>query len=676
VAKSRQITLRFPLGGVDRRLGFQAHQPFTTPAALNVYPDDCVTGRARGGSRPGLSKANTHDVSAQYQFISSVNVNVGTSGADYQRYIVCGAGGHLYYSEEGDTTWNQVLLGPHTNPDLKSISVAPREQKLYIADYASVSGTDLAIDSGYNRVVTSASLGDPNTGLWSDAGITAANATSWTLEILSGSGGTVGSHAVAEYLPTFTDDTITVTADAGGSIVEKSDATPPWPAWAAAGSITFLGNTYTVKTRTDNDTLVLDNTVITAPGGTTHSLALLNTQLLLGDSAGTLGSTAILYRLHRVPKIWDLTTHAVSNWTATVGTTPVDCSLLCEFRDRMVLGRPIYDPHQWFASRSGEPLDFEYGVADATAAVAYSNYLAGQIGEPLTALIPHGYDCLVLGAEDAIYVLKGDPANRGSQLIKIDDVVGVLGAKTWCKTAADETVLLTRDGLYYINSGCGHAPISISREKLPLELIGLDLAGFINLCYDPLLRCVHIWTIGNDSEGDPGVATCWLYNWEQKAFWPVTLPAGMQPTAIHDFAPLGTANKSSVILGGYDGIARQFDKESDDDDGTNFTSYIRIGPFMISANSDSRGVITKMRNLMGASSGDAVWGLGAADTMEGVVSQLAADQHFQTGTVSDYAVHARVNGHAGMLEIGSDGSDNQWTYEETVLQIREAGRIR
>lgn len=683
MAKQRQITLKFPLGGVERRVGFQSGQIYYTPAALNVYPDDVVTGRARGGARPGLSKAVTTDRDSWYQFINSVNVDRGTGVVEYQRVLIAGSNGHLLRMDEGETTWTEVSGGPYINPAVP-IEVAIREQKVYIADYANVNGTDLTVDSGYNQVVTSASI-----GAWSTAGITSANATQWKLEVIDPGNGTAGTYTITSYQPTFTDDTITVTADAGGSIVEKSDASPAWPAWAAAGTITFDSVAYTVKTRTDDDTLVLDNTTVTAVGGTTYSLALLNTQLLLGSSPGATSTTAIPFRLHRTPKVWDLDDDTVITWATEnyvagelgvlgepKGSVPTDCSLIAEYRDRLVLAGDVYNPHRWYAPRSGNPLDFDYGFFDATSATAYSNYLGGQIGEPIRALIPHGYDCLIMGAEDAIYVMKGDPANTGSQLVKVDDVVGVLSANAWCKTADDTTVMLTRDGLCQIPSGCGQPPISISREKIPRELLALDPDDwFINLVYDPLLRSIHIWVIENDG-ATPAVATCWLYHWEQKAFWPVTLPAGMQPTAAYDFSPLGTSDKSSVLLGGYDGLVRQFDRDAVDDDGTDFTSYIRIGPFMLSPNSDNKGTIQKLRIVMGANSGAATWGFGAASTMEGIADQLEADTHFQTGTVDAYAIYPRVQGHAGMLEIGANGAAAQWIFEEAVVQIREAGKMR
>lgn len=47
--------LRFPVGGLNRRYGYQTQPPFTTADCLNVRPFDSQEGRERGGSRPGLA---------------------------------------------------------------------------------------------------------------------------------------------------------------------------------------------------------------------------------------------------------------------------------------------------------------------------------------------------------------------------------------------------------------------------------------------------------------------------------------------------------------------------------------------------------------------------------------------------------------------------------------------
>ena len=56
MAQQKIATLRFPLGGLHRRLAFQQQEPYTTPDCENVRPRSVLSNRLTGGSRPGLNK--------------------------------------------------------------------------------------------------------------------------------------------------------------------------------------------------------------------------------------------------------------------------------------------------------------------------------------------------------------------------------------------------------------------------------------------------------------------------------------------------------------------------------------------------------------------------------------------------------------------------------------------
>lgn len=55
--KAGLAELVFPSGGLNRRYSYQSQPPFSSPELLNVRPVDTITGRERGGSRPGQAKA-------------------------------------------------------------------------------------------------------------------------------------------------------------------------------------------------------------------------------------------------------------------------------------------------------------------------------------------------------------------------------------------------------------------------------------------------------------------------------------------------------------------------------------------------------------------------------------------------------------------------------------------
>ncbi|MCH7925080.1 MAG: hypothetical protein IIC51_06060, partial [Planctomycetes bacterium] len=146
-------------------------------------------------------------------------------------------------------------------------------------------------------------------------------------------------------------------------------------------------------------------------------------------------SAAVTFRIMRGPKSYDPITNKLTLIVADLitaaevaddgspyfadaldagyskGQTPTGCPLIAVFADRLILAGQTDFPHLWYASRKGDYLDWSFGrPADDTAqAVAGAATDAGIIGEPLTALVPHSSDYLVLSTISQLWVLRVDP---------------------------------------------------------------------------------------------------------------------------------------------------------------------------------------------------------------------------------------------------------------------------
>lgn len=72
----RVMEIVFPLKGVNRRFALITPPPYSTPDAENVRADDSMLGRARGGSRPGLSAWSSQQLGsgAAIRMLGSVTV--------------------------------------------------------------------------------------------------------------------------------------------------------------------------------------------------------------------------------------------------------------------------------------------------------------------------------------------------------------------------------------------------------------------------------------------------------------------------------------------------------------------------------------------------------------------------------------------------------------------------
>lgn len=82
--RERQVELQFPLAGLHRRFAQQAQPPYTTDSCQNVRPRDCIEGRLRGGSRPGLKHlTETGDLATQ---INGLLVTEPFDGSSYRQW--------------------------------------------------------------------------------------------------------------------------------------------------------------------------------------------------------------------------------------------------------------------------------------------------------------------------------------------------------------------------------------------------------------------------------------------------------------------------------------------------------------------------------------------------------------------------------------------------------------
>lgn len=306
---------------------------------------------------------------------------------------------------------------------------------------------------------------------------------------------------------------------------------------------------------------------------------------LTGTTGGAVSAT---YRVSRCPKIYDPIANTLTKWVPTAGYIELECPLVTCYRDRMVLAGPPTAPHAWFMSRAGDPLDFDYGARDTDTgrAVAGVDTESGLLGEPIKALIQAGDTFLIFACENSMWLLEQDPTYNG-QLQNISRTIGCVGAKSWCFGPNNEIIWLSRDGLYMLPPGGQGTPQSISREKLPEELLRLDNTQYyIQLWYDVQDRGVHIFVCPVNGNGQYS----WWMDWETKGFWPFTLGGTLLAAQNYNLDPTHSlyhaatcARDTAVVLGCRDGYLRRFSSAADRciDDNQGFNSYVDYGPIQM-----------------------------------------------------------------------------------------------
>lgn len=387
-------------------------------------------------------------------------------------------------------------------------------------------------------------------------------------------------------------------------------------------------------------------------------------------TAPSLTAGACNFQINRPLRVFDPIANTITAMAnTTYGCPPLGSTIVQTWRDRAVCAGP--GPY-WFMSRIGDYQDWDYGGSpdDESRAVAgqlVATTSPGTVTEPVTAVIPHTEDQLIIGCENSVWFMRGDPA-AGGQLDAISREVGILTQTSWCKSPDSAVVFLSRGGLYIIPPGQAPYPQPLSSTVMPRELIDVDYkSNTINMAYDLKDRGVHLYITPND--GSPG--THWWIDWTLKSYWPVTLPATKQPTALAIYA-VDATDPRRVLLGCNDGVIRKYSDEATDDDGTAIASHVMFGPIPLSA-SMWNGNITEMKANMASDSGTVHWSCSIGGTPEEAVTASPAE----SGTFTEgdnYRAYPRCQGSAATLEIYS--TDAQWAMEVLSVNVRQAGKER
>jgi hypothetical protein len=204
MARKRANSLIFPMKGLNKRYGFQAQPPYTTPNALNVRPDGTLEGRARGGSRPGLGRRFAENISGQ----------VGTDGASTQAssWLVFTSAGATF-STQGVTTADSLVItqgGTNGNASTYAIAIVDSETQLTLSsacgDTGDASGMTYYIQFATRRPIrmlaAMRSVDDAGLAVYRDSfdGADAVSVTDppWNFEAFTSTWGTASAAPVSD----------------------------------------------------------------------------------------------------------------------------------------------------------------------------------------------------------------------------------------------------------------------------------------------------------------------------------------------------------------------------------------------------------------------------------------------------------------------------------------------
>lgn len=354
---------------------------------------------------------------------------------------------------------------------------------------------------------------------------------------------------------------------------------------------------------------------------------------------------------------------ALSAHGSVAGTPPTDCGIALAHGSRLVLAGDTTDQQIVYLSRSGNAFyDFDYALTDSAAAVALS------FKEPVTALLSHTRDCMLVGMTDSLDVVRG--TETGAMLIEtLSHEVGPLMQSAWCHDATGRMWMFTRDGLYTMQAGCGDAVESVSRESLPGELIAVDPGegDKVSLCYDHRWRLLHIIVNFNS-----GTDLWYAYDIDGKGFWPLSSSYTWN-LAVPIKRSSTTAKSGTVLLDTSNGVY-QLDRGSSE----SVSSYIAYGPLRLS-NENSIGVLVDISATLCAGSGDIDYEIFGGHSAEEAYAKMVAETPIDFSgrwTIEGCSYHdqPRVGDYCVYIKIKTVSGD--WSLEEIVCAMQNRGLRR
>lgn len=595
---AQPIDLRFPMGGLNRRYGYQSQPPFTTPDCNNVRPITGADRRARGGSRPGLSKVNASQFGSSgsdrpFQFITSVSAidnergiydpfNGTSLSADWTTMFGLPptvSGGALETPVGGSFRIRRTTDVPATSSvqsvEIEVVNGQDMEYRIAIrgtgTSLATFHGLEIRFRFAFDYLASNTYYIDVYE--YHGAGAVSVSSNSYT---------DPGTPATTALLKVVTTGSGFAQCKAYFRGVEKEtcDATSS----VGAGMATHIqaqDNLGSQIARVNSATLTWEN-----PNDRTRNIWVCQGNLYVERESIVRGFTSQytsdsrwiahtqyrgdLYTMGTQGLKYDYVLDYPTAWTASVGTLPT-ANILATWQDRVVAA----EQHAVYLSRSGDPRDWDTGADETDEGRAVALTTLEETGDWVTALIPASRDVLLVAKSRSIYALLGNPA-AGGQVIRISHNIGILNPHAWCKSPDGVIYFMSYDGLYAM-AGPQAMPQPLLQNIDPQLRPDPD-TDTGTLVYDQFAEGVHIFGVeSNNTVGD------YFYHTPTGSLWPFSIPSSMAMRSIGGAAAVETTSLagSRIWIGCKDGYLRRFDTAATNDDGTAITSYVTIGPILL-----------------------------------------------------------------------------------------------
>ena len=392
-------------------------------------------------------------------------------------------------------------------------------------------------------------------------------------------------------------------------------------------------------------------------------------------------------------KIWIASNNTTTDWTPTAGSLPgtdgtVAPRLIEMWRSRIVLSGLRTDPHNWFMSRLGDPLDWEYAPASTTETqpVQGGVGVVGKLGDVINSIIPYSDDICIFGCDHSIWQLAGDP-QAGGRMDLISGTIGMAFGRPYCQDSTGTIYFLTSRGSVCTMRGGGSPlgtggnPVSITEDSIDPLLTNTNLnTTYVRMVWDEEQNGAYLYLTPFLNSA----STVWFYDAKNKGWFKDAFSnTNVGPTSVKAFDG-DLPGDRVVLLGGRDGYIRYVNVNSVYDDNiSNYAigAYVIIGPTM-AEDGKKPFILTELQALTDSSSNTIKYEILTGDTPDAALDTASvaftADGSWGAGMGS--CENPRVRGYYIYYKIGSNSATTSWAIERVRSKIQilknDFGRAR
>lgn len=373
------------------------------------------------------------------------------------------------------------------------------------------------------------------------------------------------------------------------------------------------------------------------------------------------------------PIAFNYATGAAAYLVESAGTVPNGLSMFAVWQGALWAAGDPAAPNVLYASRVGDATDWDFAapISDTGGAFYTAGEDEGLLRGPVTAVIPHTADTLIVSTSEGMVALYGHP-RAGGIIENLSDRV-VQGQGAWCKGPDDTTYMMTAEGVVALAAQAGAVPVLISQRVLPQTLGGSSWtpdSPKVTMAYDPVYNGIFIVQRVTTSS-----ATCYWLDLNTGGFWEMTwakypLVALSNPA----FSPFA---QHTTLYGGDDGLTH-FEDSLDADE--TFTATAILGPVPLSASLLHLGKIKAARISFAdrdeVASGT-IYIAGGADASD-AVNRVQTDPQYSISiaalNTNNCQMYPLVSGQAMAMRISQ--TSGHLVYETTQFELEPRGRNR